>query len=102
MIYQGFDRFFKKQKQQTFSKLLARIFVWGGMIAIVIYPKISISLAKFIGIEGNINAVILVGFLLIFLIIFKLLNAIERLEQSMSILTRKDALKKITNLNEKE
>ncbi|PIP27902.1 MAG: hypothetical protein COX29_04060 [Candidatus Moranbacteria bacterium CG23_combo_of_CG06-09_8_20_14_all_35_22] len=97
MIYQGLDRYFKKQKNQSFLKLLIRLIVWGGMIAIVIYPKASTSLAKFIGIEGNINAIILVGFILIFLIIFKLMNAIEHLEQQISILTRKDAIKKIND-----
>jgi len=96
MIYQGLDRYFKKQKNQSFLKLLIRLIVWGGMIAIVIYPKISMSLAELIGIEGNINAVILVGFILIFLIIFKLLNAIEKLEQQMTEITRKDSLE---NLN---
>jgi len=95
MIYQGLDRYFKKQRQQTFLKLLVRLIVWGGMIAIVIYPKASMSLAKIIGIEGNINAVILVGFLFIFLIIFKLLSTIEKIEQQISILTRKDSLKEI-------
>jgi len=99
MIYQGLDRYFKKQKNQSFLKLLIRLIVWGGMIAIVIYPKASMSLAKIIGIEGNINAVILIGFLFIFLIIFKLLSAIERLEQDLSVLTRKDALKEIKNQN---
>ena len=68
------------------------------MIAVVIYPKASTSLANLIGIEGNINAVILVGFLLIFLIIFKILNAIERLEQNISELTRKETLE---NINDK-
>ncbi|MFZ2976072.1 MAG: DUF2304 domain-containing protein [Candidatus Moraniibacteriota bacterium] len=95
MIYQGLDRYFKKQKNQSFLKLLIRLIVWGGMIAIVVYPKISMSLAELIGIEGNINAVILVGFILIFLIIFKLLNAIEKLEQQMTELTRKDSLEEI-------
>ena len=99
MIYQGLNRYFKKQKNQSFLKLLIRLIVWGGMIAIVIYPKASMSLAKIIGIEGNINAVILIGFLFIFLIIFKLLSAIERLEQDLSVLTRKDALKEIKNQN---
>jgi len=95
MIYQGFDRFFKKQGPQTILKLLTRIIVWGGMVLVVLYPKLSTSLAKFIGIEGNINAVILIGFLLVFLMIFKLLSAIERLESQISIITRQDSLKDI-------
>ena len=97
MIYQGLDRYFKKQKSQSFLKLLVRLIVWGGMIAIVVYPKISMSLAKIIGIEGNINAVILIGFILIFLIIFKLLNAIEKLESQITEVTRKDSLEEINN-----
>lgn len=101
MIYQGLDRYFKKQKNQSFLKLFIRLIVWGGMIAIVVYPKVSMSLAKLIGIEGNINAIILVGFILIFLIIFKLLNAIEKLEQQMTEITRKDSLEKINTLTEK-
>jgi hypothetical protein len=95
MIYQGLERYFKKQKGQTFLKLLIRLTVWGGMIAIVVYPNASVSLANLIGIAGNINAVILVGFLLVFLIIFKLLSAIERLEQQMTEITRKESLKEI-------
>ena len=95
MIYQGVDRYLKKERQQTFLKLFTRIVVWGGMALLVIYPKLSTSLAKFIGIEGNINAVILIGFLLVFLMIFKLLSAIERLESQISIITREDALNNI-------
>jgi len=52
-------------------------------------------LASLVGLQGNINAVILTVFLLIFLMIFKLLSAIERLEQSISELTRKESLKEI-------
>jgi hypothetical protein len=36
--------------------------------------------------------VLLTGFLFVFLIIFKLLSAIEKLEQNISELTRKEAL----------
>ncbi len=44
------------------------------------------------GIEDNINAVIITGFLLVFLLIFKLLSAIEKIEQNVSELTRREAL----------
>ena len=99
MIYQGIMNFVKGKTSQTFLKLFIRITVWGGMALIAIFPKFTIALAKVIGLEGNINAVILTGFILIFLIIFKLLSAIERLEQDLSVLTRKDALKEIKNQN---
>ncbi len=95
MLGQGLYNFLKKEKGQTFLKLLVRIVVWGGMALVVLFPSISNSLAHIIGIEGNINAVILTGFLLVFLMIFKLLSAIEKLEQQVTVLTRQETLKDI-------
>lgn len=95
MLYQGVGNFLKGKDNQTLLKLVTRIIVWGGMATIVLFPNFSNTLAKIIGIQGNINAVILTGFILVFLMIFKLLSAIERLEQQISILTRKDALSDI-------
>lgn len=95
MIYQGVARYIKGKTGQTFLKVLVRIAVWGGMTLIAIFPQATNVLAEIIGLKGNINAVILTGFLLIFLMIFKLLSAIERLEQQISEVTRKEALKDI-------
>lgn len=95
MIYQGISNYIKGTNRQTLVKLSARIVVWGGMTLITMYPDLSNIIAAEIGIEGNINAVILVGFLLVFLLIFKLLSAIEKLEQELSIIIRADALSKI-------
>lgn len=94
--------FFRAKKGQTFLKLFIRIFVWGGMSIIAIYPQITDDVAKIIGMQGNINAVILTGFLLIFLIIFKLLSAIEKIEQQISEVTRKETLKDLSNLINKK
>jgi hypothetical protein len=95
MIYQGAKNFFQGKKNQTFLKLLTRVVVWGGMALIALFPDFTFWLAKTIGIEGNINAVILTGFIFVFLIIFKLLNAIEKLEQQMTEVTRKDSLEEL-------
>ncbi len=95
MIYQGLSNFFKGKDHQTVLKIGVRIVIWGGMATIVLFPNFSNTLANIIGIQGNVNAVILTGFILVFLMVFKLLSAIERLEQQISILTRKDALSEI-------
>lgn len=92
MLFQGGKEFFKRETGQTFLKFAVRVIVWGGMGLIAIYPNSTVYFAKLIGIEGNINAVILTGFLLVFLLIFKLLSAIEKLEQNLSELTRREAL----------
>lgn len=95
MLYQGINNFFKGKDHQTILKLSIRLIVWGGMAMIVLFPDFSNVLADIIGIQGNVNAVILTGFILVFLMIFKLLSAIERLEQQISVLTRKNALSDI-------
>lgn len=95
MIYQGVDNFVNGKHHPTFLKLLVRVVVWGGMAAVALYPNITVLVAKVIGIEGNLNAVILTGFILVFLMIFKLLSAIERLESQLSDVVRRDSLKEI-------
>ncbi len=97
MIYQGINGFIRGKGKQTVFKLLVRITVWGSMAVVAVFPRFTDILASAIGIADNINAVILTGFLLVFLMIFKLLSAIERVEQNVSALTRKDSLKEITN-----
>jgi len=99
MIFQGIRNYLKGKTGQTITKILIRIVVWGGMATVATFPKITNVLASVIGLEGNINAVIMAGFLLIFLIIFKLLSAIERLERDISILTRKDTLENLDKNN---
>jgi len=95
MIYQGIRRFLEGKSSQTFYKLAIRIIVWGSMSFIAIFPNFTITLANIVGLQGNMTAVVLSGFLLTFFMIFKLLSAIERLEQDISELTRKESLKEI-------
>lgn len=102
MIGFGIERYLKGGKGQTILKLLIRLAVWGGMLIITLFPKVSFSLARLIGIEGNINAVILTGFLLVFLIIFKLLSTIERIEYHITLLTRQEALKNVNKTKTKK
>ncbi len=95
MIAIGIQKFISRRTAQTWIKLLMRLVIWGGMAAVALFPQVTNYLAKFVGLEGNINAVILTGFLLIFLIIFKILSTVERIEQDISTLTRNDALKSV-------
>lgn len=92
MIFFGVEKYWRRQATHTILKLGVRIFVWGGMSAVALFPELSNHIASFIGIEGNINAVVLLGFLLVFLLVFKILSVVERLEQQISSLVREDAL----------
>lgn len=93
MLTTGIKEFIRRETGQTWMKLLVRLVVWGGMALIAIYPEFTSWMARIIGIIDNMNAVIMTGFLLVFLLIFKLLSAIEKIEQNISELTRKEALR---------
>jgi len=93
MLFQGIKEFTKREAGQTVLKLLVRLVVWGGMALIAIFPDLTYSFSRVIGIEDNITAVIVTGFVFVFLLIFKLLSAIEKLEQNVSELTRRDSLR---------
>ncbi|OGY32810.1 MAG: hypothetical protein A3C02_01705 [Candidatus Andersenbacteria bacterium RIFCSPHIGHO2_02_FULL_45_11] len=92
MIYTGTQKFLSRGAGQSLLKLLVRIVVWGGMAAVALFPEFTDVLAKLIGLEGNINAVILVGFLLVFLMIFKILSVVERIEQDITRTVRRESL----------
>lgn len=92
MLVTGIKEFIRRETGQTWLKLLVRLVVWGGMAIVAIYPELTSWLAQIIGIVDNVNAVIMTGFLFVFLLIFKLLSAIEKIEQNISELTRKEAL----------
>lgn len=95
MIFFGLEKFFQKRQSQSLLKLSMHLLIWGGMAAVALFPSITDYLAHLIGLEGNINAVILLGFLLVFLMVFKILSVVERIEQDISTLTRQEALGKL-------
>ena len=93
MLFFSIRGFIIKEPGQTLFKFLVRLAVWGGLGVIAIYPNLTRVIAHFMGIEDNINAVILIGFIFTLLVVFKLLSAIDKIEQNVSELTRKIALK---------
>jgi len=92
MLYLGIKEFANRETGQTLLKLAVRLTVWGGMALIAIYPDFTLFIARILGVVDNFNAVVMMGFLLVFMLIFKLLTAIEKIEQNVSELTRKEAL----------
>jgi hypothetical protein len=92
MLYLGIKEFANRESGQTLLKLAVRLIVWGGMALIAIYPDFTLFIARILGVVDNFNAVVMMGFLLVFMLIFKLLSAIEKIEQNVSELARKEAL----------
>lgn len=92
MILLGFHKTLQRNPKQSLLKLFVRVVVWGGLGLIALFPSYADRIAEIIGIGDNISALVVIGFILAFLMIFKILSIIERIEQDISTLTRKKAL----------
>lgn len=96
MLAQGFGQYIKRKNHATTIKFLTRIFVWGGIGFVIIFPDFTMNrLSSVLGIKENFNALIFVGFLVVFIMIFKLLSIIENLEATITKIIRKEALREI-------
>ena len=91
----GFLRFIRRERSQTLFKLVVTSSIWGGILAISLFPNLSYTVSRSLGLGENLNTLIFIGFVLVFIIFFKLLSTIERLEQNISEIVRKEALNKI-------
>jgi hypothetical protein len=94
-LVSGFSKFLHRERSQTVFKFLITCCVWGGILIISIFPNVSYKLSLFFGLGQNLNTLIFIGFVTVFIVLFKLLSIIERLEQNISEMVRKEALKKL-------
>lgn len=81
-----------KEPRQSFLKITTTIVLWSTVILITLIPKIFDHIVTLLGLEKNGNSVL--GIVLIFSLIlfFKMLSIIERIENNITELVRKEAL----------
>ncbi|MEK7109877.1 MAG: hypothetical protein AAB876_01505 [Patescibacteria group bacterium] len=77
-------RFIRKEQGQSAFKLIATIFIWGGISYLAFFK---------LGSENNLNTFIFIGFVIVFFILFRLLSILEKNERLLTEIIRKDALK---------
>jgi len=94
-LINGTVRFMKKEKTHSFFKFQATLVIWGSILFIGLLPQFAHSISQKFGMGENLNTLIFTGFVVIFMVIYKLLNIIEKLERNISELVRKEALSKL-------
>lgn len=95
MLWNSFSKFAKRQRGQTMFKLISSLFIWGSVLTFSLFPYFSHTLARALGFGENLNTLIFLGFVVIFLILTKIIAALERVESSISEIVRKEALEHI-------
>lgn len=91
----GMLKYIKRQRGQTFFKLMTSVAVWGSIFVFSIFPSITHSLSEKLGFGESLNTLIFIGFVIVFVILTKIINIIERIERNISEIVRKEALSKI-------
>ncbi|MCX6751894.1 MAG: DUF2304 domain-containing protein [Candidatus Nomurabacteria bacterium] len=89
-------RFYKK-KQSLFKSFLM-VVIWSFVFLFSFFPDITHAISKYLGLGENLNTLIFLGFVVIFLFIFHLLDDIEKLESDISEIVRKEALRGLNNI----
>ena len=92
-------KFLRRERSQTIFKLLASNLVWFGIIIFSLFPQATHILSQRLGFGESLNTFIFIGFVLVFMILFKIINIIERTERNISEIVRKEALSKISEKN---
>ncbi len=94
-LYNGIHRFFRRERSQTFFKLLMTLVIWLAILLFALFPKLSHLVTKELGFGDNLNTLIFIGFIMLFIIVTKLLTIVERIERNVSEIVRKEALSKL-------
>lgn len=90
-------KFIKREERQTPFKLIFTIFIWANIFIFSTFPDSTHILSKKIGFGENLNTLIFIGFFIVFIIIFKIVNMIEQIERNISEIVRKEALNRLNN-----
>ena len=95
-------RFLRREQSQSLFKMLTFLVVWSVIFIIAVSPTTAARLASIAGLGDNSGMVLLLGFIIVFLIIFKLLSVIEHMERNITEIVRREALRDLVVKRKKE
>ncbi|HCM81758.1 MAG: hypothetical protein UV63_C0003G0019 [Microgenomates group bacterium GW2011_GWC1_43_11] len=99
IIGQRLLRFIRRETSQSLFKMLTVIGIWGGIGAIALFPKIAHFIRIRMGFGENFNTIIFITFVILFVLFFRILSIIERIENTITELIRREALRDIQKMH---
>ena len=67
--------------------------VWGSGLVVVIVPEISSRIAAIVGVGRGVDVVLYVGMVTLYILLFRVLIHMDRLDQRIAMIVRHQALK---------
>lgn len=91
-LFISIKKFISHEERQTIFKFFLSFFVWGVVLLFSLAPESARILSQTLHLGGNLNTLIFAGFIIIFLVIFRILTVIERIERDISDIVKEEAL----------
>ncbi len=101
-IVDRWAKFIRKERDQSIFKLLLTLLVWSFVLVISILPTIAYEISEKIGLGKNLDSLIFMGFIIVFMLIYKLLSIIEKIEKSITDIIRTQAIENYRNSTSKK
>lgn len=87
-----FLAYIRHEGNQSVYKFATTALIWGGVLFTSLFPEKVRTYSRQMGFGENLNTIIFFGFVIVFILFFRLLRSIENLEKSMTNLVRQNAL----------
>lgn len=94
-------RFWKRERAQSLIKYLTAIFVWGMIGGVALFPGVAHWIRRTFGFGENFNTLIFLAFVILFVLFFRILSIIERIESQITEFIRKESLRGVTKKRKK-
>lgn len=102
IIGSRFMAYIRHEHNQTTYKLVITVIIWGGILFTSLFPEQVRTLSRQMGFGENLNTLIFFGFVMVFILFFRLLRSVESLERNITNLVRQNALYELKSSLEKK
>lgn len=91
-LFQAIKRFVFGENFQSVLKFFVTFGVWSVVFFFALFPGMARQISTLVGMGENLNTLIFITFIIVFLFLFRLMRILEKVESELTALTREQAL----------
>lgn len=101
IIFSRTVRFWKRERAQSVIKYVTVVLVWGMIGGVALFPQVAHWIRRTFGFGENFNTLIFITFVILFVLFFRILSIIERIESQITEFIRKESLRELAKKRKK-